>query len=315
MFCDIIVIQEVISMIRYGMIDIGSNTVRIVIYGLVDEIKFHELWNEKESIRLRQYLESGVITREGIDKLIKVLKRYQKIEKRFDLVEFIVFATQTVRMANNCQDVIDEVKQETGYDVRVISEDEECLLGFQGMKTYLKHQDEGIYVDLGGGSMELVYFKDDEPVHYHSLDFGSIVLRSMIPDPIPNKKEMKMYRDFALNEFKKLPWLKGLETPLVVVGGSSRNLARIDKFITKREDSIHGYKMELREIRRTRKLLQLLTIDEIENIEGLSENRADIIIPSIFMFELLYKYVKSPYYVCSTTALREGMLIERIYGK
>ena len=302
-------------MIRYGMIDIGSNTVRIVIYGLVDEIKFHELWNEKESVRLRQYLEDGKLSEEGIEKLIKVLKRYKEIEQRFDMVEFIVFATQTVRMAKNRKEVIKVVKDETGYDVRILSEDEECLLGFQGMKTYLKHQDEGLYVDLGGGSMELVYFSNDEPVHYHSLDFGSIVLRSMIPDPIPNKDELKMYKKFAIEYFDSLPWLKDLKTPLVVVGGSSRNMARIDKFITKRVESIHGYEMELREIRRTRKLLQLLTIEEIENIEGLSDNRADIIIPSIFMFELLYKYVKSPYYVCSTTGLREGVLIERIYGK
>lgn len=302
-------------MIRYGMIDIGSNTVRIVIYALTDEIKYHELWNEKESVRLRQYVVDGKLTEEGIEKLISVLKKYKEIEKKFKMVDFTVFATQTVRMAENCQDVLDRVKEETEYSVRILTEDEECLLGFQGMKTYLKHQDEGLYVDLGGGSMELVYFKDDTPIHYHSLDFGSIVLRSMIPDPIPNKREIKMYKEFALKEFSSLPWLKNLKTPLVVVGGSSRNMARIDRFITKREDQIHGYKMKLKEIKRTRKLLQLLEIDEIENIDGVSDNRADILIPSIFMFELLYKYIDSPYYVCSTTALREGILIERIYGK
>lgn len=301
-------------MIRYGMIDIGSNTVRIVVYALTSKIKYHELWNEKKSVRLRQYLIDGKLTDEGIEKLVDVLKKYKKIEKRFNMQEFVVFATQTVRMADNCEDILKIVKDETGYDIRVLSEDEECLLGFQGMKTYLKHQDEGLYVDLGGGSMELVYFKNDEPVHYHSLDFGSIVLRSMIPDPIPNKKEIKMYRKFALKEFDSLPWLKDLKVPLVVVGGSSRNMARIDRFITKRKETTHGYEMSLREIRRTRKLLQLLTIEEIEKIDGVSENRADVLIPSIYMFELLYKYIDSPYYVCSRTALREGVLIERIFG-
>ena len=264
---------------------------------------------------MRQYIVDGQLSDEGLNKLIKVLKEYKKIEERFEMVDFTVFATQTIRMAENCQDIINIVKKETGYNIRILSEDEECLLGFQGMKTYLKHQDEGLYVDLCGGSMELVYFKNDEPVHYHSLDFGSIVLRNMIPDPIPNKKEMKIYRAFAINQFDSLPWLADLKTPLVVVGGSSRNMARIDRFITKKNQDIHGYTMDLREIRRTRKLLQLLTIDEIEGIDGVSENRADILIPSIYMFELLYKYIKSPYYVCSTTALREGILIERIYGK
>lgn len=301
-------------MIRYGMIDIGSNTVRIVIYALTKEVKYHVLWNEKESVRLRQHVKDGKLTEKGIEKLLKTLKKFKKIEKKFKMVDFTVFATQTVRMVENRDDIIKRVKEETEYDVRVLTKEEECLLGFQGMKTYLKHQDEGLYVDLGGGSMELVYFKDDEPVEYHSLDFGSIVLRSMIEDPIPTDEEMNMYKDFAIKEFDKLPWLKNLSTPLVVVGGSSRNMIRIDRYITKRNESTHGYKIGFRELERTRKILLLLTIEEIEKIEGFTSSRADIIIPSIYIFELLYQYVNSPYYVCSRTALREGVLIERIMG-
>lgn len=301
-------------MIRYGMIDIGSNTVRIVVFALTKEIKYHVLWNEKESVRLRQHVKDNKLTQKGIDKLLKVLKQYKKIERRFKMVDFTVFATQTVRMVDNRDDIIKLVKDEVGYDIRVLSKDEECLLGFQGMKTYLTHQDEGLYVDLGGGSMELVYFENNEPIHYHSLDFGSIVLRGMIDNPVPNEEELEIYHKFALEEFSKLPWLRNLSTPLIVVGGSSRNMVRIDRFITRREESTHGYKIGFREIERTRKLLMLLTIEEIEKIEGFSSSRADIIIPSIYIFELLYKYVDSPYYVCSRTALREGILIERIMG-
>lgn len=301
-------------MIRYGMIDIGSNTVRIVVFALTKEIKYHVLWNQKESVRLRQHVEDNKLTGTGIKKLLKTLKEFKKVEKRFKMVDFTVFATQTIRMVDNRKEIIKLVKDEIGYDIRVLSKDEECLLGFQGMTTYLTNQDEGLYVDLGGGSMELVYFEKGKPIHYHSLDFGSIVLRGMIDSPIPDEEELEIYHKFALEEFSKLSWLRNLTTPLVVVGGSSRNMVRIDRFITRREESTHGYKIGFREIERTRKLLMLLTIEEIEKIEGFSSSRADIIIPSIYIFELLYKYVDSPYYVCSRTALREGVLIERIMG-
>ncbi len=301
-------------MIRYGMIDIGSNTVRIVIYALTKEIKFHILWNESESIRLRQDVVDNKLTDYGIDKLVKTLKKFKKIESRFEMVDFTVFATQTIRMIDNKSDVLELVKEKTGYQIDILDKDQESLLGFEGMKTYLKHQDEGLYVDLGGGSMELVHFKNDTPRNHISLDFGSIVLRSMIEHPIPSKKEMKKIKKFIQKEFDNIPWLKNLKTPLVVVGGSSRNLVRIDKFISKRDESTHGYKLKHRELERTRKLLMLLTIKEIEKIEGFTSNRADIIIPSIYAFELLYEYINSPYFVCSRTGLREGVLIERIRG-
>lgn len=301
-------------MIRYGMVDIGSNNVRIVIYALTKEIKYHVLWNEKESIRLRNYVEENKLVNEGVDKLIKVLKRFKKIEKRFKMEEFTLFATQTVRMVDNREDVLKRVKKETGYKIRILSKDEECLFGFQGMSTYLKHQKDGLYVDLGGGSMELLHFENDIPVKWVSLDFGSIVLRKMIESPIPDEEDLKMYKEFVLSEFEKLPWLKDLKMPLVVVGGSSRNMSRIDRFITRRKESTHGYIIGFREIERTRKLLMLLNIDEIEKIEGFTSSRSDIIIPSIYIFELLYQYVNSPYYVCSRTGLREGMLIEQIRG-
>ena len=299
---------------KIGLVDIGSNTVRLVIYEIKKDEKYKVKLNTKESIRLRNHVENGFLTEEGIQKLFKTLKRFIRIQEKYDLDLFKLFATQTVRMVRNRNEIIDRIKERFDLDIQVLSKDEEALLGFRGMKNYLQHQPDGVYVDLGGGSTEVVYFENDKPIHYHSFDFGSVVLRNMISHPVPTKDEIAYLNSFLHSEFDSLPWLRNLNVPLVVVGGSSRNLVRIDAFITKRRESTHGYSLGFREINRTRKLLMLLTVDEIEKIEGFTASRADIIIPSIYVFECLYKYVNAQSYVCSRTGLREGVMLDIVRG-
>lgn len=297
-----------------GIIDIGSNTVRLCVYQVSQGFKYDLKLNTKDSVRLRNYVDENTLTDEGIEKLRRILRVYKAIIDKDDITEVRYFATQTIRMVENQSDILQAMHDEFGIDIEVFSEEQESLYGFQGMNTFLVHEDEGLYVDLGGGSTEIVYFKNDEPIHFHCFDFGSIVLRNMIAHSIPTDDEIAYLNSFLYSKFEEVPWLRSLQSPLVVVGGSSRNLVRIDQFITKRKEQIHGYRMGQREIQRTRKLLMLLSLEEIQNIEGFSDNRSDIIIPSIFVFEMLYKYIKATYYVCSQTGLREGVLVEMIGG-
>lgn len=299
---------------KVGLVDIGSNTIRLVIYNAKEDLDYDVVLNTKESVRLRNDVKDGLLSEEGIAKLFRVLRQYAKIAKREKLDEFKLFATQTIRMVKNKSEIIDQVKEKLKLDIDVLSKDEESLFGFKGMHKYLEHKKNGVYVDLGGGSTEVVYFKNNKPIHYHSFDFGSIVLRNMLSHSVPTEDEIAYLSSYLYGEFDTLPWLRGLHVPLIVVGGSSRNLVRIDNFITKRGERTHGYKLGLREIARTRKLLMLLTISEIEKIEGFTASRADIIIPSIFVFESLFKYMNATYYQCSRTGLREGVLLNIMEG-
>ena len=301
-------------MSKIGLVDIGSNTVRLVIYKTKADLDYRILLNTKESVRLRNHVKDGFLTEEGIQKLFTVLKQYTRIAKKYDLDEFRLFATQTVRMVKNKIEIIDRVEERFDLRIDVLTKDEESLLGFKGMHTYLDHQKHGVYVDLGGGSIEIVHFENNQPKNHKSLDFGSIVLRNMISHAIPTKDEIAYLNSYLHSEFDSLPWLRNLKLPLVVVGGSSRNLVRIDAFLTKRRESTHGYKLGFREIQRIRKILMLLNIEEIENIDGFTASRADIIIPSIYVFECLYKYINATYYRCSRTGLREGVLLDILGG-
>lgn len=297
-----------------ALVDIGSNTVRLCIYQVSHGYKYDLKLNTDESVRLRSYVVNNRLSKDGIEKLRKTLRVYTAIIDKDDISEVKYFATQTIRMVENQAEIITEMNKEFGINIHVLSEKQESLFGYQGMNTFLVHEEEGLYVDLGGGSMEIVHFEHDNPVEYYCFDFGSIVLRSMIEHAIPTNDEIAYLSSFLFSKFEAVPWLHKLRKPMVVVGGSSRNLVRIDRFITKRHEDTHGYRLGLREITRTRKILMLLTLDEIKNIDGFSENRSDIIIPSIFVFETLFKYIAADYYVCSRTGLREGILVDMIGG-
>jgi len=299
---------------QIGIVDIGSNTVRLCIYKVDRNYQYDLELNMKESVRLRNYVKDGKLTEEGIDRLEKVLRVFTAIIDKDGIQDVKFFATQTVRMVENQADILRRMKDTFGIDIEVFSEEQESLTGFNGMNTYLVHEDEGLYVDLGGGSTEIVHFKDNKPLEYYCFDFGSIVLRNMIEHAIPTDDEIAYLNSYLHGKFEAVPWLRNLNKPLVVVGGSSRNLVRIDAFLTKREEPTHGYRLGLREITRIRKILMLLSIDEIEKINGFTSFRADIIIPSIYVFETLYKYIKADYYVCSRTGLREGVLVDMLGG-
>ncbi len=302
------------DMKQIGIVDIGSNTVRLCIYQVSKGVKYDVLLNQKESVRLRNYVVDNKLSDEGIEKLRRILRVYTAILDKDDITLVKYFATQTIRMVDNQQDIIAAMNKEFGISIDVFNEEQESLLGFKGMNTFLVHEDEGLYVDLGGGSMEIVHFQNDDPLEYYCFDFGSIVLRNKIEHAIPTEDEIAYLRSFLFNKYEQVPWLRNLRKPLVVTGGSSRNMVRIDAFLTKRKEQTHGYRLGLREITRIRKILMLLNLQEIQNIEGFTTSRADIIIPSIFVFETLFRYIHADYFVCSRTGLREGVLLEMIGG-
>lgn len=302
---------------KFAIIDIGSNTIRLCIYeAYIDKsgIKYQLLLNMKESARLRNEVVDHKLTEIGYQKLKDVLRVYRAIILKDEIKNVRYIGTQAIRMVDNQKEVLKRIKEKFDIDIEIITGDEEALLGYQGMNTFLAHEEEGLYVDLGGGSCEVVHFKDGIPFEKTSFDFGSIVLRSMVEHPVPKKKEIEKIETYLYEKFDSISWLKDIKKPLVVVGGSARNMVRIDKFLTKSTKSTHGYRMDFRKIKRIRKILMLLSIDEIQNIQGFTVSRADIIVSSIFVFETLYKYIDAEYFVCSRTGLREGVLVDMLEG-
>ena len=294
---------------KWAIIDIGSNTIRLVIYKMNPFGSMKETDNIKASARLRNYVnKEGVLDEEGKRILVNTLKGFKEIADFQGIEEVICVATAALRQAKNKQSIVCEIKEVTGFEVRILTEEEEAFYGFYAVVNSTTQQD-GITIDIGGGSTEITYFKKRKLIYSHSYPFGVVSLKEQfMSSGTMNGQECAALQQFLQRKFKELPWLHRLSVPIVAIGGSARNVAQIHQNIIKYPIAgIHQYKMELRDLLMMKEMMSQMTISDLEKLEGLSKERADIILPALEVFVQLCFYSNSNEFIFSRRGLRDGI--------
>lgn len=297
---------------QVAVVDIGSNTVRLVIYQLTARYDFHELQNVKLPVRLYQYLdEDKNLSATGIDKLIEVIRLFQKVMAHYQLDDIIATATAVIRQAQNQEAVLQQVQEATGLALRLLSDEEEASYGQYAIARSTRFN-EGYTVDMGGGSTEITYFKNGVIKNSHSFPFGVVTLTELFYQGDAKKAEAKA-RAYIMAQFEKMKWLKPRKLPIIAIGGSSRNIASVHQRMTDYPMSgIHEYEMKRQDLQATYDLFCKLTVAEKQELDGLSRDRADIIAPANLTYLCLYEITKAEKFVFCYRGLREGLLMARI---
>ncbi|SEO65465.1 exopolyphosphatase / guanosine-5'-triphosphate,3'-diphosphate pyrophosphatase [Amphibacillus marinus] len=292
----------------HAIIDIGSNTMRLVIYLQEQTGRFRKVENVKAVARLRNHLDTdNHLTEQGQTILINTLTDFKSVLKIYPLTHFACVATATIRQAANNKQLVKRVKDEFNWTMRILSEDEEAYYGYLAVVNSTSIR-EGLTIDMGGGSTEVTYFKDRKLINQHSFPFGTLTLSNLLNDDRSNEENFRVIKQFVNKQFQTLSWLKDRHVPLIAIGGSARNLAQIDQ-----EDkaypmaSLHQYQMTEADIVRINDHLQSLPAKKLQKVEGLSRDRADIIIPAIETFLSLYRFAKADGFILSQKGLREGV--------
>ncbi|MCI2814758.1 MULTISPECIES: exopolyphosphatase [Staphylococcus] len=300
---------------RIGLIDIGSNTIRLVIFKFSKTAGLNEILNIKTPARLSQYLTSKKeMSKDGIKVLIEALKSFKKVAQEFNVTELHPIATAAIRQSKNKNAIIKQVKKELNIDMKIIPELDEAYYGFYAI-THTTEIANGVSVDIGGGSTEVTLFKDKELVESHSFPFGVVTLTRMFFENKAhnNKSAIKDMEKFISSQFDELSWLQDKEVALVGVGGSARNVARIHQS----EHSypiggVHNYTMSDNDIEEVLDIIRKSDRDDLTNLDGLSRDRVDIILPAFCVFKALYKKVNATQFTFSRNGLREGYIIKQI---
>jgi exopolyphosphatase / guanosine-5'-triphosphate,3'-diphosphate pyrophosphatase len=297
----------------YAIIDIGSNTMRLVIYMQEKGGRLKEVENVKAVARLRTYLDNNQkLSNAGISKLISTLKSFQDVLAAYDVNSIICVATATIRQAKNNQQIKEKIEIETGLDIRILSEEEEAYYGYLAVVNSTSITT-GITVDIGGGSTEVTYFENRELIASHSFPFGALTLKEFLSESIPTEQELVELKQFLTEQFRSLPWLINKDVPLVAIGGSARNLAQIDQNIKRYPlAGLHQYKMYDTDIQSISNYLTDLKTEDLPKVEGLSKDRADIIIPAIQVFHTLYQVIQADSFILSRKGLRDGVFFEQL---
>lgn len=178
----------------HAIIDIGSNTIRMAIYQ-IEGRTFDLLMKRKHTVGLAGYLEKGHLVRDGIEKMVKILRSFTDLIEALHISRVHTFATAALRTAANSSAVLQEVQRRTGVHIRIITGDEEAVYDFIGATQSIVHAD-GILVDIGGGSTEIVSFAAHQMQGRWSLPLGSLAMRSgRVAGLLPTAGECAVLRD------------------------------------------------------------------------------------------------------------------------
>ena len=220
---------------NYAVIDLGSNTIRLVVYEVKDDRRktysskdFKSLINDKVMAGLSAYVVDGTFTQDGIDRAIGVLRGHAKRARYFDCEKMEVFATAVIRNASNCEEAVAAIEEGAELPISLLSATDEAHLGFVGA-TCDRSVERGTLVDIGGGSTELTRIEGDRDFDNASIGQGSLSsfarhVRAILPTP----DEMDAIAEAFRERFVGLPDPDAYRSEaLYGIGGSVRAAAKM----------------------------------------------------------------------------------------
>lgn len=163
----------------YGVVDMGSNTVRLVVYDVERagagerRVRFHSIINDKVMAGLASYVENGTFTQAGVERASKVLSDHLTHAAYFGCKRTDVFATAVLRNAENGEEAVRAIEQRCRCGITMLSGADEARLGFAGAACDYRI-DEGLIVDIGGGSTEITRIEAGEIACTASIGQGSL---------------------------------------------------------------------------------------------------------------------------------------------
>ncbi len=290
-----------------GVIDIGSNSVRLVIY---DAIKRHmrPIFNEKMLCGLGSELgQTGRLPARGKAEALACFARYVKIARALPVQELRVIATAALRDASDGPAFLRQLEEQTGVAVTLISGDEEARLAALGVQATL-HAPSGLAGDLGGGSLELTAMQDGTLGERVSLPLGVLRLWQQAGS------DVSRLRRLIGESLEALPWLaKGEYPEFYAIGGSFRTIARIHMRRTNYPlRLLHQYHIQRRELKRFADDMLRLNLHALGSLKGMPSERAHMFVPSLVALQTIIEHVGIEEVVVCAGGIREGLLFDSL---
>ena len=295
---------------RVAIIDLGSNTSKLILMTYEPGRSYHQLDELRQVVRLAEGMaDSSVMRAAAIERGLEALSTFCAYCEAAGVTEVRATATSAVRAAENGESFIELIEERVGLVPKIITGEEEAYFELVSVANSLPYQDAYI-LDIGGGSGELSFMKNRRFEWGKSWDFGALRMSEqfMTSDP-PKKKQVKAlvkHVDELLGDDLEDDFAK--DVPLVGLGGTIRNLAKIHKkMVDYPLDLLNNYFLPEEGLEKVVETLLEQTIEEKRDLSGLKTDRADIITAGgIVTLELLKRSGASGI-VIGSQGLREGV--------
>ena len=298
-------------MVKIAIIDLGSNSARLVIANIMPGGYFMVIDELKEPVRLAQDMEiDGFLRPLRIQQTIKTLKTFRTLYESHGVSKVFAYATAAVRHAKNQKSFIDEVQSSCGIKLQVLSQEEEATFVYQGVINSMEVP-KGLIVDIGGGSVKMIYYNRRVMIAQDTLPFGAVTLSEKFARHGTPEECQSAITAYVTEHLEKLDWLKNLdpETQLIGVGGSLRNLGKISRKLKKYPlDMAHNYHIPFTEFETIYDTIKPLAPEKLMRIKGLSSARADIFPAALSVVEAIKNYTDFNEIIIGGAGLREGAM-------
>lgn len=297
---------------KQAIIDIGSNSIRLTLYEIQGNT-FRILFREKVMAGLAGYIEDGKLNMDGIECACEGLLKFRSTLETLEIENINTFATASLRNISNTSEALSVINAATGYNVEIISGEDEALFGYFGVTSEL-NLSSGVFIDIGGASTEIVIFEDGNPDNYNSFTIGSLSLyRNFVKKILPGKSSIK---DIKQEIKEKIDIDKESISPhdlLIGVGGTLRATLKLSNQYHRISDESTSMTSEQLD-----ELCAFLLSGKKEACDMILKHEADrihTIIPGILILQHVVHLFEAKQLIVGRYGVREGYLCQRIIKK
>ena len=307
-----------------AVIDLGSNTARVVVIGAVLGHSYRLVDEIREVVRLRQGMTTGNMTEASMARALFTLRLFKRFCDSYGVDLIIPSATSAVRDARNGPRFVERVERELGLSLRVLDGEREAYYATLGALNEVP-MSHGFVVDIGGGSAQITEVRDRRFLHGASLPLGALALseqfikrKEIISEDVFTAAESRAVQTTIDDQIDTIPWLQKKKLKpgqaLVGLGGTIRNLAKMEAARSHYPlNTLHGFALSRQSVERSIRQLTDLPLVERRKAPGLNSDRADIILPGAMVIQSIMDRLEAEQLTISVNGLREGLFFEHFW--
>jgi exopolyphosphatase / guanosine-5'-triphosphate,3'-diphosphate pyrophosphatase len=298
------------------VIDLGSNSWRLVVYSFVTGIWWKRTDELYETVRIGAGVgATGRLSDDAIARGLETLTVFEHFltANKLPPAQVHVVATSAIRDASNGQDFVRRAEQATGLQIEILPAAEEARLGYVAAVNSSTMRD-GAVLELGGGSMQLIQVADRQATELCSVPLGAVRLtEQFLADDRPaRKKDLERVRDRVRGTLEEIEWLPGSGERLVGIGGAVRNLASAAQQHADQGDfGVQGYVLTRDTLGDLVKQLAALEPAERGAVPGIKPGRGDIVLAAALTIEGVLDVGGFDGIEATEAGLREGVFFDR----
>jgi exopolyphosphatase/guanosine-5'-triphosphate,3'-diphosphate pyrophosphatase len=300
--------------VRAAVIDMGSNSFRLVVYGYEPGRYWQHVDEIREAVRVGQGMgDDSRLKKEPMERAVRTAKVFGSFCRAAGIDEVDAVATSAIRSATNGAELLKRIKDESGLDPRVLDEQEEARYGYLAIANSTTIED-GFGIDIGGGSVQAMRLVDRRLTESASWQIGAVrVSEAFLPDDDKaTAKQLKALRRHVKDELESAEWFSGHKPRAVGIGGTIRNLASAAERRAGLPDTdAQGYLLTRDDLEELIEELAGMPPRKRAGVPGIKPDRGDVILGGAAVLATLMDTAGIEALEATDAGLREGIFFER----